>query len=216
MSRHGRRHRLVLYTLILNHWWKLTQAIGIILLALAICMGILPVPLPAYLSLHVSYFTPWIFAGAGGYALVLSLFLIAIRKSAYVQPFAHHLRLVTPFLRLNISYRRISKASSVEVQYLYRLKKLKEWQLRLLRPLAGQTAIVLDMQGWPVPRRLLSLFLSPYFFPDKGSRLALFVPKWMDFSTELESYRSTWLDSQHQPDGSSRSALLGSLSDSRR
>jgi hypothetical protein len=197
MSRNGHRHRLVLYTQTLNRWWKFTLMIGIILLVLAICMGALPIQLPAYLSISVSDLTVWIISGAGVYAIMLSLFLITIRKLAYVQPLKTHLRLVTPFLQFNISYRRIRHASSVEMQHLFPIKKYKGWQQQLLWPLAGQTAIVLEMQGWPLPRRVLSQFLSPFFFPDKSSRLALLVPKWMDFSTEMESFRSTWFDSQH-------------------
>jgi hypothetical protein len=216
MPRNGHRHRLVLYTRILNHWWKFTLVIGVILLALAAGMGVLPIRLPAYLSISASELTAQIIAGAGGYAIMLSLFLITIRKFAYVQPFPTHLRLVTPFFQMNISYRRIRQATCVEIQHLFPLKKFKGWQQRLLRPLAGQTAIVLEMQGWPLPRWVLSLFLSPFFFPDNNSRLALLVPKWMDFSTEMESLRSTWLDSQHQPDGTPQSALLASLSESKR
>ena len=81
-----------------------------------------------------------------------------------------------------------------------------------MRPLAAQTAIVLEMRGWPLPHWVLNLFLSPFFFPDKTSRLALLVPKWMDFSMEMEGFRSNWLDAQHEPDYDPQSALLASIS----
>ena len=83
-------------------------------------------------------------------------------------------------------------------------------------PLADQTALVLDMRGWPLPHWVLSLFLSPYFFPDKTSRLALLVPKWMDFSMEMEGFRSNWLDAQHEPDYDPQSALLASISNAKK
>jgi hypothetical protein len=85
-----------------------------------------------------------------------------------------------------------------------------------MRPLAGQTAIVLEMHGWPLPRWVLNLFLSPFFFPDNTTRLALLVPQWMEFSLEMESFRSTWLDSQRVPDSTPQSALLASFSYSKR
>ena len=212
MPRTGHRHRLVLYTYMLNRWWKYTLWIGVILLALAVGLKVLAGQMSGYQSLLESDRTLWALGGAGGYAVLLSIFLISIAKSAYIQPFATHLRLITPFLRMNISYRRIRQASSVEMKALFPILKYKGWRRRLMIPLAGQTAIVLNMRGWPLPHWVLGLFLSPYFFPDKTSRLALLVPKWMDFSMEMEGFRSNWLDAQHEPDYDPQSALLASIS----
>lgn len=216
MPRSGRRYHLVLYAYMLNRWWKYLAWIGFFLLVLAGGLGWLPVALPQYHFLWISDSILWVVAGAGGYAILLAIFLITIRKLAYVQPFSSYLRLVTPFLRMNISYRRIRQASSVEMQRVFPLDRAKGFKRKLLAPLAGQTAIVLEMTGWPLPRWALGMFLSPFFFPDKTSRLALLVPKWMEFSTEMESFRGTWLESLRQPGGTSRSDLLTSLSRSKR
>jgi len=212
----GHRHRLILYSYMLNRWWKFTLGIGVILLALAAGVKFLAPRLPQYQYLLESDGILWALAGAGGYAVVLSIFLITIARFAYVQPFATHLRLITPFLRMNISYKRILQTSSAEMKHLFPIFRYKGWRSRLMRPLAGQTAIVLVMRGWPLPHWVLNLFLSPFFFPDKSSRLALLVPKWMDFSMEMESFRSTWLDSQHEPDSDPQSALLANISNSKK
>jgi hypothetical protein len=216
MPRNGHRHRLILYTYMLNRWWKNTLWIGVILLALAVGLSTLSERLPQYHFMFESDLTFWAVVGAGGYAVLLSIFLLTIAKSAYVQPCPTYLRLITPFLRMNISYRRIRQASSVEMKHLFPINKYKGWRWRLARPLAGKTAIVLEMQGWPIPHWVLTLFLSPFFFPDKSSRLALLVPKWMDFSMEMESFRSTWLESRHEANRNPQSALLASLSNPRK
>ncbi len=83
------------------------------------------------------------------------------------------------------------------MQHLFPVSRYKGLRQRLLRPLANETAIVLDLKGWPLPRWMLNLFLSPFFFPDKSARLALLVPKWMDFSMDMDNFRSNWIDSQH-------------------
>ena len=216
MPRYGRRHSLVLYTYMLDRWWKSTLRISILLLALAIALWILPIQWPQYHFLWVSDLTLGLIAGAGGYAVILSVLLILIRKSAFVQPFSDHLLLMTPFLRLNISYRRLLQSSSVEMQHLFPIGKYKGFRRKLLRPLASQTAIVLDMRGWPLPRWFLNLFLSPFFFPDKTSRMALLVPNWMDFSVDMESFRSTWLDSLRQIGNTPQSRILTSISKAKR
>ncbi len=212
MPNRGRRHRLVLYTYMLNRWWRYTLGIGAVLLGLVAGLTMLPGWLPQYHFLWLPDWILWVAAGAGAYATLLSIFFISIRKSAYVQPFATHLRLITPFLRLNISYQRILKTSSVEIQHLFPIGRYTNWQRGFLRPLASQTAIVLDLKEWPLPRRVLRLFLSPFFLPDKSPHLALLVPAWMDFSMDMDSFRSTWLESLHGPRRTPQSDLLASIS----
>jgi len=146
---------------------------------------------------------------------LIAIFLVIIRKSAYVQPLDNHLRRVTPFLRMDISYRRFIQASSAEVGWLFSLEDLKGWKRVFLRPLTKHTAIVLELKGWPLPRWALNLFLSPFFFPDRNAHLALIVTDWIKFSTEMESFRSAWLDSLHHPVSTPQSNLLASLFEKR-
>jgi hypothetical protein len=216
MPRSGHRHHLVLYTYMLNRWWKSIFGLGVVLLMLAAGLGGLPGILPQNHFLVVSDTALWVVGGTGAYAILLAFILIVIRKSAYVQPFDSYLRLATPFLHMNIGYRRIRKATSVDMQHLFHIERFKGWRRKLLLPLAGQTAIVLDMTGWPLPRWTLRLFLSPFFFPDNTPRLALLVPRWMEFSNEMESFRGAWLESQRQTSNTPQSDLLASISRSRR
>jgi hypothetical protein len=208
----GHRHRLVLYTYILNRLWRLTFSIGLLLVAMVAAIGWLPSILPHYVPVMISEPMLWTLGGMGVYAILLSVFLAAIRKSAYVRPFDTHLRLVTPFLAMNISYQRFVQASSSEMGRLFYVENLKGLKLDFLRPLGGQTAIVIELESWPLPRRVLELFLSPYFFPDKTARLAVLVPDWMKFSNELESFRSRRADSIHKQAENPQAELLASLS----
>ena len=215
MPHGGRRHRLILYTYVLNRWWRPTLGIGIVLLAMVVALAWLPSFLPQYKPLQVADRMLWLAGGVSAFAVFLAIFLATVSKLAYVQPFDNHLRLVTPFLRVNISYRRIIQASSTDMGRLFSLEGLKGWKRTFLRPLAGHTAIVLELKGWPLPRWALDLFLPPFFFPDRTARLALLVPDWIQFSTELESSRSSWLDSLRNPSSTPQADLLASLSEKR-
>jgi hypothetical protein len=216
MPRNGRRHRLILYTFMLDRWWRFALGIGIAFTLLVAWLGILPGALPKYHFLWVSDWVLWVAGGVGVAFILLGIFLILIRKSAYVQPFENHLLLATPILRMNISYRRIRQASSVEMQRIFPVEKYKGIKRRLLRPFAKKTAILLDLNGWPMPRWVLNLFLSPFFFPDRTARLAILVPDWMEFSTDMESFRGVWLDSQRQVTSSPQSDLLRNILKSRK
>jgi hypothetical protein len=212
MSAHGRRHPLVLYMVILDLWWQKLLGIGLVLLAFVAALIWLPSLLPLYTPVHVEEWIIVLSGFAGAVSLLLAIFLAAARKFAYVQAFEDHLRLATPFLRMNISYRRLFQTSSTEMGRLFPVEKLKGWKRTFMRSLAMRTVIVVEMKGWPLPRPLLNLFLSIFFFPDKNPRLALLVPDWIQFSMELESYRSAWFESSRHPTTTPRSELLASLS----
>ncbi|MBM3152550.1 MAG: hypothetical protein FJZ96_10190 [Chloroflexi bacterium] len=194
----GSRHLLVLYPYMLGRWWRATLTIGIFLVVTAGGLAGLPLLLPQVPFLSVQDWRLWIVGGVGGFALLFSVFLISVRRKAYVQPFGDHLRIVTPFLRLNISYRRILRTSPSEMQLLFPPRSSAAWRRNLVRPLARRVVIVLELTAFPISRQALRFFLSPLFFPDETARLALLVPDWMALSAELESRRSRWQDGLRQ------------------
>ena len=211
----GRRHRLVLYTYMLNRWWPAVLWIGVVLLVMTAALGGIPLYFPQFPVVWVSDWNLYVAGAAGGMAVLGAIFLVAVRKSAYVQPFNGHLRLVTPFLRLNISYRRIRRTYTAEMQQLFPPNRFKGLKRELVRPLARETLVILEMNQLPLNRIALRLFLSPFFFPNKTARLALLVPDWMAFSTELDSFHSNFQDGLRQKaqtgPGNARSNLLNSL-----
>lgn len=192
--RHGHRHLLLIYKHTLDRWWKSAVTISIFLLLLSTGLAFLPGWLPQYPFPWIADWRLWTSAGAGVFVLFCGIFLFSIRKRAYVQPFADHLRVITPFLRLNISYQRFRRTYTTEMQLIFPPNKGPRWRRAWIRRLAGHSAVVIEMSRFPVSRRTLRLFLSPLFFPDRTARLALLVQDWLAFSTEMESLRSSWQD----------------------
>ena len=180
MAKSGRRYPLVIYTHMINRWWPAIFALGLALLALA-------------WALHSWGFEDWrwlAFSSIGGLNIFLGILLLLIRKSAYAQPFSDHLRLATPFLRLNISYKRFRRASSTNMSALFPKGSVSNWQAEIIEPLAKMTALVIELNGYPMSQFALRLFLSPFFFKDKSPHFVILVDDWMKFSNELESMRS--------------------------
>jgi len=183
MKRGGKRYPLLLYTRMLDRWWPALFLLGAGLLALA---------WPFYTDLYTRLTAPWkwsTFAGLGVVVILFSLLMLAFRKGAYVQPRDNHLRLVTPFLRLNISYRRIRSTTSTAMAALFPPKSLRGMRRDILAPLFHRTAIVVNLVALPMPASTLRLFLSPFFFKDRTPHLVILVDDWMGFSTELDSLR---------------------------
>ena len=211
----GQPHRLELYAYVINYWWRTILGIGIVLFVLVAIIKWLPGFLPGYTPPQLASWVPTLTGVLGAFAVLIAIFLLAIRNAAYVQPYDTHLRLVTPFMRMNISYRRFKQASSAEMGRLFPPENFHGWKRDFLRPLSKLTAIVLELNDWPLPRSVLNLYLSPFFFPDKTVRIALLVPDWMRFSNEMESFRSAWLQKILKSGSTPQADLLASFSDNK-
>jgi hypothetical protein len=180
MAKGGRRYPLIVYTHMIDRWWPALLALGIALLSLA-------------WALYSWGFEQWrwlIFASIGAFNGFVGLFLILIRKAAYVQPFQDHLKLATPLLRLNISYKRFNRTTSANMGMLFPPNSVTKWQADIIQPIAKLTAIVISLNALPMSQTSLRLFLSPLFFKDKTPHIVILVNDWMKLSSELESMRS--------------------------
>ena len=183
-KRRGKRYPLLLYTRMLDRWWPALFFIGLGMLALA---------WPFYSDLYTRLTQPrtWMtLAAVGGVVIAASLLMLVFRSSAYVQAFPDHLRLVTPFLRMSISYRRFQRTTTASMAVLFPPRRQHGFKRDILEPLYNRTALVIDLSALPVSRSMLSLFLSPFFFRDRTPHIVILVRDWMRFSTELESMRT--------------------------
>jgi hypothetical protein len=183
MPKGGNRYTLLIYQRMIDRWWPAIFWLGVALLALA---------WPFYGDAAMRLTDPWrweVLAGLGGAAIFIALVMFTLRKSAYVQCFNDHLRLVTPFLRMNISYKRIQRVVTASLPGLFPPKSLRGFRREIIEPLAHMTAVVLELNAMPMPAATLRFFLSPFFFKDRTPHLVILVQNWMGFSTELDSLR---------------------------
>ncbi|MDP2777315.1 MAG: hypothetical protein Q8O48_06710 [Anaerolineales bacterium] len=201
MARGSRRYPLVIYTHMIDRWWPAIFALGFALLGVA-------------WAIYNRGFEQWRWlgmAGMGGLNIFVGFLLWIVRKSAYVQVFNDHLRLATPFLRLNISYKRMRRTVSTNMGALFPPNSLSKWPAGIIQPIAKMTVIVIELNAFPMPQSSLRLFLSPLVFKDKTPNFVILVNDWMRFSSELESMRTglTTSSTQKNQDHSILSRLPG-------
>ena len=183
MARGGTKFPLVVYQHLLNRWWTPMIAMGLGLFGIA--YGRYMEPIGPFLPMH------WIpFVALGVLAIIVGIFFLIIRQIAYVQAFPGYLKFVTPFMRLNISYKRIHKTTTTEMKLLFPPKSMSGWMRDIFAPLATQTALIIELKGYPISPVILRMFLSRFFFKDKTPHLVILVKDWMRLSSELESMRS--------------------------
>lgn len=182
MAKAGRRYHLIIYSHMLNRWWPATFALSLALFGVAWGVSFTP-------EGKADPFLANATVGMGVIVMVFTLFLLIIRKAAYVRPFPTYLRLVTPFLRINISYKRFRGTTTSEMRVLFPPTSLSGWRREIIAPLSSMTAIVINLSEYPVPRAVLTWFLSPFFFREKTPHIVILVKDWLRFSSELDSMR---------------------------
>jgi hypothetical protein len=178
-----RKYPLIVYRHMLDRWWPAMMAFGLGMFALAYSEYINP----------LSQFIAWrwqLAVGVGCLAILVGLFFIVIKRFAYVQVFPTYLKLVTPFLQLNISNKRIIRTSTSEMRHLFPRKSMSWWVQDIFSPLATQTAVVVELNSNPISPKVMRRFLYRFFFKDKTPHLVILVKDWLAFSTEVESMRS--------------------------
>jgi hypothetical protein len=184
----GKRHPLLLYRRTMDRILSAALMLGLLI---AVAWGWIYFGEPQ----RMPDVTPWLIAG-GLVALVFAAFAYLARWMAYVQPRSDHLRVVTPFLNLKVSYRRIRSVHPSDFQQIFPPNQTSWSQRNFLEPFFGMTAVVVELTSYPLKRGLLRLFLPSQMFSTGMPGLVLLVPDWMALSTELDSFQGIWLQFQ--------------------
>jgi hypothetical protein len=196
----GKRHALLLYHRAMGRLGLPTLLLGLLLATLWGWNAFIGTPLVMLKNSSLLLIAACV-------TLLFSLFAFISRYRSYVQVHRDHLRLVTPFLPLRVSFRRIRRAHPVDFHTLFPPSEASWAQRSFLEPFYGQTALVIELNGYPMPRAILRLFLAPQMFSRNTTGLVFLVPNWMALSTELDSYWSVWQQAQtnrRPPPGSYR------------
>jgi hypothetical protein len=188
--RTGDRHPLLMYRRTADRSWQVALVIGFFLLAIWM------MPLLGGVEVIDDSVKAFLFVSAV-VSLAISAFFFWARFVAYTQVYKDHLSLVTPFLRLNISYKRVRSAHPVLLQQLFPKNESSWSQRAFLEPFYGKTAVVIELKGYPMNPTLLRLFLPAQMFSPRTTGFVLLVPEWMKFSTELDTLQGKWLGLQN-------------------
>jgi len=181
----GKRHRLLIYERAMDRLWAATLVLGLGMVAAWWWSGdVFPL---------LSEPSGTIVIAGGAVLITLAGLIFLMRSMGYIQAGPDHLRVITPFLRLKISYRRIQTTHPAEFTQLFPPSKSNWAERRLLAPFYGKTALVVELREFPVSPTILHLFLPRVMFSPQAKGLVLVVKDWMTFSTELESYLGVWL-----------------------
>lgn len=184
-SKKGKRHLLLVPKRTMERLWKPCFTLGVLLAVLlwqAKRGPLIFIPQKAH----------GVLVAAMVFVLLFAVFAAAARNMNYVQPRANHLRIITPFLRLKISYNRIRTSYPVEFSKTYPPDQMRWAQKRFLKPFFLKTALAVKLTQYPLPHKFLRLFLARQVFLPGQSGFLFLVEDWMSLSTEISSFAQTW------------------------
>lgn len=173
----------------MNRLWKATLVLGLLLAGLwwqALVGVIMPLHPPYENFVYLAALV----------VLGFTLFAMLARSMSYVQAFHNHIRVVTPFLRLKVSYSRVRSVRPAEFHKLFPPAEAGWAERRFLEPFYPLTVVFVELSRYPLPRGLLRLFLPPQMFYPQSRGLVFVVEDWMALSTEIESFRGQWMETQ--------------------
>jgi hypothetical protein len=185
----GIRHPFLLYR-------RTMDRVGEYTLILAIFLGVAggwPLLKETYIWGYSSNL--WL-VGTALLSLGISIFAYLTRMASYVQATDSTLNVVTPFIRMKISYRRIQSFHPVLVQQLFPPEHLSWAQRSYLSAFTGKTAILAELRGYPIDPAILHIFWSAQMFSPQSTGFVILVSDWMKLSTELDSFYGSWMQSQ--------------------
>jgi len=199
----GNRHYLLMFQRSWERLWKSTLLLGILLGIVWWQAGTGKFPLIETAN------NLWVLAGAV-ICLMMGLFAMLGRNMSYVQPQATHFRIVTPFMKLNVAYRRVRTIRPVDLVQIFPPKEQGWAKRRFLAPLYGHTALAVELRGYPLSRAALRFFLPVQFFLPQATGFVLLVRDWMRLSTELDT-RIGALRGRNKQQDSDQPKLLESI-----
>ena len=179
----GRPHRFPL--LVYRQLYKMWFWPGVLLAAAS---GLLLWEQPAVLGEWVWAFVPLLLVTLG-----LAGFSLLARTTAYVYPHPDSLRIVTPFFRLLVSYGRVNIVRTTQFKAEFPPGELT-WSLRRqAEKLYGQPCTVVELMGYPLPKKTIAFFLNDLMLSRKSEGLVLLVQDWLALSNAIESARAEWV-----------------------
>jgi hypothetical protein len=180
----GKRHPLLFYRRTMDRFILATLPLGAVMAVIQWpALGLLP---PSQQPYHT-----WLL-GVTILLLGMALLGILLRNYAYVQARQDHLKLATPLLNLKISYRRLQSVHPATVGKLFPIHEASWSERRFLEPFYGETVVVVELSGYPLPKKFLRNFLSQHTFTPHLTGFVFLVPDWMGLSTEIDGLVGQW------------------------
>lgn len=176
----GKKHQLLIYKHTMQRLWRMSFVADIVLWLTWWFVGLQMTP----------FMADFVWYGAA-ITFGIAIFAFFAQRMGYVQAKTGFLLIAMPLFRMKISYQRFVSSHPVEFVQIFSPRKMRWADKRFTRPYFTKTVVAVVLNGYPLSKAILKLFLPKYtFHPQENSGLIFIVKDWMALSTEIDNYRT--------------------------
>jgi hypothetical protein len=132
---------------------------------------------------------PWLALVISGVGALIFLYTILAHR-AHIRCYEDHFTLQGPLYPVVFSYHRVKSLRPTEFAKIHPPDEEKAARWRLYRDLWGKTVVVIDLNGYPLPKGWLRLWFNDYLFHPKTVGLVVLTEDWMALIRQIETHRT--------------------------
>ena len=204
----GKKHPLLVYRIRYRRHRGLYFIVAIALLALYVALHVLPPETWATVSWIYDF--DWLLLLVGAGLLLYAIFRLLAASIPYVQCSERNIKIRAPLYQVVFSYKRVRETHPNTLFHMFENAKLSRSARNfvLSDQYGGRTAIVIEMNSWPMSMRLMRFWLGNLVFAPDNRELVLWVEDWMGLNGELSDYKDRWRERKRQAQGNAPRASV--------
>ena len=203
----GKKHSLLVYRIRYRRHRGLYFGVALAVLALYVGLNVLPAD--TWKNVPWVHDIDWLLLLVALVVLGIAIFRTIAASIPYVQCSERNIKVQAPLYQVVFSYKRVQETRPNSLAHAFEHATLprRERQWVADPKYSGYTAIIVDMNSWPMSLRSLRFWLGKLLFGSDKS-LVLWVEDWMTLNRELSDYKDRWRMRQQQARGTAPSSNL--------
>lgn len=202
-AKKGKKHPLLVYRVRYRRHRGFYFFVAFVVLALFVAIRLLPAESWADAPLaNVPWVRDydWLFLIIGLVVLAFAFFRIVAGAIPYVQCSTRNIKIQAPLYQAVFSYKRVHETRPNTLFHVFEKGGLTRGERKFVLndKYGGQTAIIVEMNSWPMSIHWMRFWLGNLVFSSDNRALVLWVEDWMGLNRELSDYKDRWRERQKQ------------------
>ncbi len=194
----GKKHPLLVYRERYRRNLGLFFFVALALLALYAAIHLLPAE--AWINVPWVHQYDWIPLLGGLVLLVIAIVRLIAATVPYVQCSDRHIKIRAPLYQVVFSYKRVHETRPNTLFHMFEKGRLSRGERNFVLDdrYGGQTAVIVEMNSWPMSVRSMRFWLGNLVFATDNRAMVLWVADWMTLNREISDYKDRWRERQKQ------------------
>ena len=194
----GKKHPLLAYRIRYRRHRGLYFIVAIALLAFYAAIRLLPAE--TWANVPWVRQIDWLLLLGGIVVLAFAIFRIIAGAIPYVQCSERNIKIQAPIYQVVYSYKRVHETRPNTLFHVFEKGGLTRGERKFVLDdkYGGRTAVIVEMNSWPMSLRWMRFWLGNLVFSSDNRALVLWVEDWMTLNREISDYKDRWRDRKKQ------------------